>query len=160
MAKVRVLAKVLFVHNRQFGPDPVEYHRGDIFESDDIEPRALDQLFKTFGLHDHSKTLGRLLELHQREWDEAIRRDPKAKSGMVADWRNPRFIDKNIIPAVEYVSPRVPAAIPRGEKDAAERTIAKLERELAAAKAEIEIESHNQLPPRDAHGRFRKRKEA
>ena len=155
MPKVRVLAQFVMVRNRRFpGPDPVEYHRGDVFDSEDIEPKELTHLFETWGLKDHTETLGRMLEEHQRDWDAAIIRDPKAKDGMVRDWKNPPYVDKLSYPAVEWARPRADAPIPDGELAAAEARVAELRRQLADADAEIERESHNQLPPRDEHGRF------
>ena len=154
MPAVRVLAKFVIIRNYRLPPDPITYHRGEIFESDDVDQRELVGLFNTYGLNDHSKLIGRLQEERRRDFEERIRRNPHAKGEIVAEWRNPAWLDRAEIPAVEWVSPRAVARIPTQERMTAEERVADLRRQLGAAEAEI---VQNQMPPRDEHGRFRKR---
>ena len=148
MEKVRVLAKYVKVHNRRLNR-AVRYVRGDVFAVEDLEPAAMQQLFETYGPRDGRGQLRKLIAEHGAAWRA---RDTSGKM----DWREPAWFQSGMIPAVDFVAGAAAVTQPAGdpERDAKQARIDQLERELAAARAEIEFESHNQLPPRDGHGRF------
>ena len=96
MSRLKVFARFITTHNRRLG-SAVTYRRGDVIQTEDLEPQVLQHLVGVLLPRGGSKSLKKLIEEHGKEFEA---RDSDGKK----DWKEPAWFKSSLYPAVDFVS--------------------------------------------------------
>lgn len=105
MTKMKCFARVIRTQNA--AGHRVTIRRGDVFYMEDFDPEIINHLLVQRVPRDGTAATKRLIAEEGAKW----RKIPKSEKAV---WKHPAWFDKALMPAIDFVSHKVPLRDARG----------------------------------------------